>query len=176
VRAVCVSVARYVVPFKELELATIIRARDASAQMLRDAIRARGKNPEAYVIRDILPKADLGLANEEWKISYTAPYTWETKIELTLPEDKFVVLYGVAFRRGTTPKTLAIKFYKDVNPIAVVQLENLFAFDEMIGFFGPFAWGEAETLKVEFYGNAAGDDYVVFRGFVAELKRKTITG
>jgi hypothetical protein len=176
VRVVCVSVARYVVPFKELELSTIIKARDASVQMLRDAIRARGKNPEAYVIRDILPKTDLGLANEEWKISYTSAYTWETKINLTLPEDKFVVLYGVAFRRGATPKTLAIKFYKDVNPIAVIQVESLFAFDEMIGFFGPFVWGEAETLRIDFYGSAAGDDSVVLRGFVAELKRKTITG
>jgi hypothetical protein len=82
----------------------------------------------------------------------------------------------VSFKRGTTPKTLAIKFYKDVNPIAVVQVENLFAFDEMIGLFGPFVWGEAETLRVEFYGNADKEDYVVLRGFVAELKRKTITG
>jgi hypothetical protein len=176
VRVVRVSVARYVVPFKELELATIIKARDASVQMLRDAIRARGKNPDAYVIRDILPKTDLGLTNEEWKIKYTSAYTWETMVNLTLPEDKFIALYGVAFKKGTTPKTLAIKFYKDVNPIAVIQVESLFAFDEMIGFFGPLVWGEAETLKVEIYGSAAGDDYVVLRGFVAELKRKTITG
>jgi hypothetical protein len=170
-----VSVARYVVPFKELELSTIIKARDASVQMLKEAIRARGKNPDAYVVRDILPKTDLGLTNEEWKISYTTAYAWETKINITLPEDKFIVFYGVHLN-SAVPKTLAIKFYKDVNPIEVIQLENLFTFDEPIGFYGPFVWGEAETLRVDFYGNATGDDYIVLRGFVAELKRKTITG
>jgi hypothetical protein len=169
-------VPKYVVPFKELELRTIIQARDEAVKALRKAIEDRGKRPDAYVVRDILPKTDLGLGNEEWKISYESAYTWETKINITLPEDKFVVLFGVAFRRGATPKTLAIKFYKDVNPVEVIQIENLYAFDEPIGFYGPLVWSEAEGLRVEFYGNAAGDDYVVLRGFVAELKRKTVTG
>jgi hypothetical protein len=170
------SVPKYAVPFKEVELRTIIQGRDVAVKTLEDAIKNRGKRPDAYVVRDILPKTDLDLANEEWKISYGSAYTWETKVNLTLPEDKFVVLFGVAFRKGATPKTLAIKFYKDVNPIGVIQVENLYAYDEPVGFFGPLVWSEAEGLRIEFYGNAAGDDYVVLRGFVAELKRKTITG
>jgi hypothetical protein len=35
-------------------------------------------------------------------------------------------------------------------------------------------WSESDGLKIEFYGNAAGDDYPVLRGLTAELRRKTI--
>ncbi len=163
----------YIVPMKEIELKTVITNRDMAVKKLKEAIAARGKKPEAYVIRDILPKTDLGFANEEWKISYTSAYAWETKVNLTLPEDKFIVLFGF-HNNAANPLTLAIKFYKDVIPIEVVQVENLYAYDEPIGFFTPLVWSESETLKIEFYGKAAGDDYPVLRGFVAELKKKTV--
>jgi hypothetical protein len=169
------SYVKYVVPAEELELSTIIKARDVAVDLLKSAIRNRGKDPNNYVIRDILPKTDLGLANEEWKISYTSPYAWETKINLTLPDDKFIVLYGVQVN-SAVPKTTAIKFYKDINPIDVIEIENSYTYDNPIGFFTPIVWSESETIRIDFYGNASGDDYVVLRGFVAELKRKTITG
>jgi len=163
----------YVIPFKEVRLEDVIRAREESRNLLQEAIRARGKKPEAYVIRDILPKTDLGLANEEWKVSYTSGYAWEKKIDLTLPEDKFIVFFGYQ-NNAANPLTLAIKFYKDVIPIEVIQVENLYSYDEPIGFFTPVAWSESETLKIEFYGRAAGDDYPVLRGLVAELRKKTV--
>jgi hypothetical protein len=163
----------YIVPFKEMRFEDILRARQEAQNLLVEAIRARGKKPEEYVIRDILPKTDLGLANEEWRISYTAAYTWETKINVSLPEDKFIVIYGVAVY-SATPKTTAIKFYKDVTPIQVIEIEKLYAYSERIGFFTPLVWSESETLKVEFYGNAAGDDNIVLLGFAAEKRRKTI--
>ncbi len=163
----------YVIPFKEVRLEDVIRAREESRNLLQEAIRARGKKPEAYVIRDILPKTDLGLANEEWKVSYTSAYAWEKKIDLTLPEDKFIVFFGYQ-NNAANPLTLAIKFYKDVIPIEVIQVENLYSYDEPIGFFTPVAWSESETLKIEFYGRAAGDDYPVLRGLVAELRKKTV--
>jgi len=169
------SYVKYVVPADELELSTIIKARDVAVDLLKSAIKNRGKDPNNYVIRDILPKTDLGLANEEWKISYTNAYTWETKINLTLPEDKFIVLYGVQVN-SAVPKTTAIKFYKDINPIDVIEIENLYTYDNPIGFFTPIVWSESETIRIDFYGNSSGDEYIVFRGFVAELKRKTITG
>jgi len=163
----------YVIPFAEVKLDDVIKARQEAVRLLTEAIKARGKDPGAYVIRDILPKTDLGLANEEWKISYASAYAWEKKIDVTVPEDKFIVFFGYA-NYSATPKTLAIKFYKDVTPIEVVEVEGLYAHREKVGFFTPLVWSESEGLKVEFYGNAAGDDYVVLRGFVAELKRKTV--
>lgn len=163
----------YIIPSAEIRLEDKIAARHEAARILVNLIKARGKKPEAYVIRDILPKTDLGLENEEWKITYSAAYAWERKINLTVPEDKFVVFYGYQ-NNSAAPKTLAVKFYKDVTPIEVIQVENLYTYAEPIGFFTPLGWGESEGLAVEFYGNAAGDDYVVLRGLVAELRKKTI--
>ncbi len=164
----------YIIPMAEIELGDIIKARTTSVNLLREAIKARGKDPNSYVVRDLLPKTDLGLANEEWKITYTAAYTWETKINVApIPEDKFIVLFGFQ-NNAASPKTLALKFYKDVTPIEVIEVENLYTYDQPIGFFTPLIWSESETLRIDAYGNSAGDDYPVLRGFVAELRRKTI--
>jgi len=163
----------YVIPMGEIKLDDVIAARQEAVRVLTEAIKARGKDPKAYVIRDILPKTDLGLTNEEWKISYTSAYAWEAKINKTMEEDKFIVFFGYT-NNSATPKTLALKFYKDVTPIEVIEVENLNAYMEPIGFFTPLVWSESEGLKIEFYGNATGDDYPVLRGFVAELRKKTI--
>jgi hypothetical protein len=166
-------VGLYIIPSMELKLEDKIAARQEAARILTELIKARAKKPEAYVIRDILPKTDLGLANEEWRISYTSAYTWEAKVTKTLSEDTFVVFYGFQ-NNAADPKTLAIKFYKDITPIEVIQVENLYTYGEPIGFFTPLGWCESETLKIEFYGKAAGDDFPVLRGFWAELRKKTV--
>ena len=163
----------YLIPQKELKLEDVVAARQEAIRLLSEAIRARGKRPEAYVVRDVLPKTDLGLANEEWRIKYSEAYKWELKIDRTLPEDNFIAIFGVQLS-SRPAKTLAIKLYKDVTPIEVVHVEKLFAYQEPIGFFTPLVWSESEAIKAEFYGNAAGDDLVVLRGLFAELRKKTI--
>jgi len=163
----------YLVPKLEIKLEDVIKARQEAKTLLEEAIKARGKKPEAYVIRDVLPKTDLGLANEEWKITYTAGYTWESKVDKTLPEDNFGCFYGFQ-NNAADPKTLAVKFYKDVIPVEVVQVENVYTYAEPIGFFTPLVWSESEKIKVEMYGKAAGDDFPVIRGLWAELRRKII--
>jgi len=163
----------YIVPKNEMKFEDLLKAREASVNLLKSLIKDRGKSPDGYVIRDILPKTDLGLTNEEWKISYTAAYTWETKIDKTLEDDKFIVLYGYQ-NNSAVPRTTAIKFFVDVRPIEVIEVENLYTYMEPIGFFTPLGWSEGEVLRIDFIGNSTGDDYVVLRGFVAERKSKTI--
>jgi len=163
----------YIVPKNEMAFEYIVKVRDESVKLLKSLIQTRGKSPDGYIIRDILPKTDLGLANEEWKISYTSAYTWETKIEKELEDDKFIVIYGYQ-NNSAVPKTTAIKFFVDVRPIEVIEVENLYTYMEPIGFFTPMGWSEGEKIRVDFLGNSTGDDYVVFRGFVAERKSKTI--
>jgi hypothetical protein len=164
----------YIIPSQELKLEDKIEARKHALDLLTSMIKARGKDPAQYVVRDILPKTDLGLAAEEWKITFTKAYEWERKVNIKLEQDKFIVFYGYQ-NNSAVPKTLAVKFFVDVKPIEVIQVENLYTYDEPIGFFTPLGWMENETLGIDFYGNSAGDDYPVLRGFVAELKNKTIS-
>jgi len=66
---------------------------------LQAAISSVGKQPQAYVTRDILPVEDLGLSSESFTFTYSAT-GWQNIVSQTLPEDKFIVIYGVEF---TTP-------------------------------------------------------------------------
>ena len=163
----------YAVPKEELEISDLKKYRDTALSQLESLIRSVGKDPKDYIFRDILPKTDLGLANEEWRITYTTAYAWETKVNITLPSDKFIVFYGYTNLSGS-PKTVAIKFYKGAIPIELIQVENLYPYVEPVGYFKPFGYREADILKIDFYGTATGDDKPVLRGVVAELKSVTI--
>jgi len=163
-----------VAPLREVEVHRLLSLKEEAVRLLREAIRARGKNPDAYVVRDVLPKTDLGLATEEWRVSYEAANAWETKVDLNpVPEDKFFVFFGFQ-SKSASPKTVALRFYKDITPVALFQVENLYAYPEKVGFFMPIVFSESERMRVEFYGSAAGDDLVMLRGLVAELRKKTL--
>jgi hypothetical protein len=165
----------FIIPFVDTDLGFRTKVRQDAIRMLGDLVRARGKRPEDFVVRDILPKTDLGLANEEWKITYASAYAWETKINVTLPENKFVVLFGYQ-NNAPSPKTLAVRLFRNVEPLDVIEVEQLYTYAENpIGFFAVLGWMESDKLQVDFYGNAAGDDYPVLRGLVAEPAKATIT-
>jgi len=163
----------FIVPKDELTIEDLKKARSEAEDLLIEAIKAKGLKPEEFLIRDVLPKTDLGLTNEEWKITYTAAYTWESKVDFTLPDKKFIVFYG-AGNNAANPLTTAVKFYKDVVPVEVVQIEKIYTYMEPTGYFTPLVWSETEGLKIEFYGKASGDDFPVLRGLVAELRKKVI--
>ena len=162
----------YIVPKQELTIDDLKRYRDSALSLLEDMIRAVGKNPQDFVFRDILPKTDLGLTNEEWKITYSAAYTEETKVNKTLPENKFIVFYGYT-NLASNPLTLYIRFYSGSIPVEIIQVEHVYTYLEPTGYFKPIGFREGETLKIAFYGKAAGDDYPVLRGVVAELSGET---
>ena len=164
----------FVIPVDELKVEDLITLRKTSLDALRTAIASEERPVEQFIVRDILPKTDLGLSNEEWKITYSNAYTWETKIDIALPSDKFLVIYGISIP-SPTPKTLAIKFWRDVSPICVVDLEKVYAYKQPIVYLPqPIVWKQKQIVKVEFYGKATGDDYVVLLGFVAEKIGVTI--
>ena len=163
----------YVVPKEELTIEDLKSYRDRSLQLLERMIRDVGKDPRAYTFRDILPKEDFGWANNEWKITYEKAYTEELKVDMKVPDDKFIVFYGYT-NNSADPKTLYVKFYSGTIPIEVIEVESLYSYLEPTGYFSPFGFREGEVLKIGFYGNASGDDRPVLRGVVAELKGAVI--
>ena len=163
----------YIVPKDELTIDDLKAYRDNALALLEKLIRSVGKHPEDFVFRDILPSKDLGFSTDEWKISYSAADTWETKVDVTLPENKFIVFYGYA-NKSATPKTVGVKFFSGAVPIEVIQVERLYTKDDPTGYFRPFGFKEGEELVIQFYGNATGDDEPVLLGVVAELRGTTI--
>jgi len=139
---------------------------------LQAAISSVGKQPQAYVTRDILPVEDLGLSSESFTFTYSAT-GWQNIVSQTLPEDKFIVIYGVEF---TTPYPLtgALKFYRNVDPLFVVSVPKVLGYDTPVIYFNPIVWSQNQTLTISAYANATGTEYMVLKGYVAELCGKTI--
>jgi len=165
----------YVRPAGTLKIEDIQGFRTRAKELLTQLIAKKGKNVANYTIRDILPKTDLGEANEEWKHSYAAAYTEETFINKTLDDDRFLVLYGYT-NNGGLPKTLYLYMYRGAAPIKLIHVQHLYAQEEPTGYFEPEGWAEKETVTVKVYGNATGDDYPVLLGLFAEPKEEKVTG
>jgi len=170
-----VGVESYVRPAKSLREDQIQAIRERAKAVLEDLIRKKGKKPEDYVFRDILPATDLGLPNEEWKHTFSAAYTEETYVEKTLGDDRFIVIYGYA-NTNSTPVTLYAKLQNGVRVEKVIHFQHVYAYDEKVCYFDPVGWAESETIKIVLYGNAAADDYPVFIGLIAEPKGETVSG
>ena len=163
----------YAIPDEELSLDEIKRFRQEALSMLEMMIRDVGKNPEDYIVRDILPHVDLGFPHDEWLINYDAAYTEQKIVDLKLPEDKFIVFYGY-LNLSPSPKTLYIKFFRGSIPVRIAHVERLYGYRLKRGRFYPIGFRENERMQIFMYGNATGPDRPVLLGMVAELKGETV--
>lgn len=157
-----------------LQKPQIQKIREMAKEELEKAIRAKGKNPEDYIITDILPKDDLGLANNEWKHTFSAAYTEETWINKTLDDDVFMTFYGYA-NASAVPKTLYVKYMRGASTEKVFHVQHVYTQMEPIAYHEPITYSESDTLKVLLYGNATGEDYPILLGLVAMPRSKRIT-
>ena len=147
--------------------------RELAKAKLAEAIRAKGKNPADYTIIDLFP-SDLGLANEEWSHTYSAANTEEDFANITVPDEKFIAIYGYT-NTSDSPATLYAKFYKGASVEKIVHFQATYAQQEPFAYFDPQVWSEGDRLKIVIYGNAAATDNPVFLGFVAVPKGEKIT-
>lgn len=164
-----------VIPRSDLTLEKIEQIKQITIQGIEEAIRSKGKEPANYVITDALPKDDFGLTNNEWRITYTTPYTEETKVNVKVPEDKFIGIYGVAIY-SAVPITTYIKFVKGVNTLAVLELEKLYNKEDVEGYFKfPIIYEENSNMQINFHGVKSGDEYIVLKAFVATKEKERIS-
>lgn len=146
---------------------------DNAKAALQSAIAAVGKQPQAYVIRDILPVEDLGLSSEAFTFTYSTT-GWQTIVNQTLPDDKFVVIYAVEFPTPN-PLTGAVKLYRNVDPLFVASVPKVLGYSTPVVYVNPVVWSQNQVMRIDAYANATGTEYMVLKGYVAELCGKTVT-
>jgi len=168
------AVESYARPLASLREEQIQVFRERAKRVLEELIGKKGKNPKDYVFRDLLPKTDLGLTNEEWKHTYSAAYTEEDMVSKTLDDDRFIVIFGYT-NTSPDPKTLYFKLLNGVNVEKVIHVQHLYVYEVPEGYFDPVGWAEGEKITIKVYGNATGDDYPVFIGLIAEPKGETVS-
>jgi len=148
--------------------------RERAIDLLKQLIRKKGKSPESYVIRDVKPKTDLGLTNEEWKHTYSASYTEETWIQKTLDDDRFLVIYGYT-NTSPSPKTLYMLVKRGNVPILYIHTQAVHMQENPVALFNPEGFAEGEKITVLLYGDSTGDDKPVLLAVFAEPVKETIT-
>lgn len=160
-------------PSAELDKPQVDNIKARAIDLLKKAIAARGKNPDDFIIRDLLP-TDLGASNDEWKVSYASAYTDTTIFNTTLPEDKFIVIFGVA-NGDANPGTTKLKFWVGTVPARIISLQDVYVEEVPKKYFDPIIWIESQALKIEGYSNRTGDEVLIFKGYVAEPKGKNVS-
>jgi hypothetical protein len=157
----------FIIPFEDTDLAFRTRMREEAILMLSRLVESVGKRPEDYIVRNIFPSLDLDFANDQWVISFTAPNAWEAKIDISVPENKFIVFYGYQ-NNSANPLTIALRFRKGTDVLEYVHVDNIYTYRYPIGFFAALGWKENEPLTIDFMGRAAGTDNPILLGLVAE--------
>jgi len=157
----------------ELTLDDYRAIRTEAIRRLEEAIRNKGKKPEEYAIRELLP-TDLGFSNDVWEYDYSAATTEENIVNMTVGDDTFIAIFAI-INLSTSPLTTRLTFYKGTIVLKKIGMEDAYAeevpkkvLDE------PLVWSESDTLRIVGYASAAGTDKIVFKGYIAEPLGKTV--
>jgi len=137
---------------------------------------AKIKAPTDAVVRDGLPDDDYGEGNADWETGALVDNTVATIVNGALTANKAAGFYGVAaldanpvvdvliFRVGSATGSVGARF----------QLEQLYAFEEPVGFFpDPPVYGPTDTVFIEVEPRdtkAAPGDNLPLLSLVAERK------
>ena len=161
-------------PVVELRMPELNAVKAKALKLLAELIRKKGKKPEDFVVRDILPATDLGLSTEEWSFTPGTANAWNTFIDRSLPDDRFIVIFAFV-NLSPAPKITAVKFWRGSIPERVYQVEHVYANTEYpVLPFEPIGYSEGERIKVELYATATDTQKPVLRGYIAEPRGETI--
>jgi len=118
-------------------------------------------------------KKTIIIRNAPWTVWH--PHIRQAAIvSQTLPEDKFIVIYAVEFPTPN-PLTGAVKFYRNVDPLFVASVSKMLGYETPVMYINPVVWSQNQVLRIDAYANATGTEYMVLKGYVAELCGKTVT-
>jgi len=154
--------------------------RAVEAELLRLGVEEGLGKPEELIVRDLLPKTDLGFTNEEWVESVSA-YGWARCISsIENDKEQLVAIYGVA-NLNPNPLTLAVKFTLgpgDAKVKDIWQIEQIYTNSERPEGYAKdyIIYHAPDTWSVFQYGKEAGTDRLVYYAKIVEKKGRTIMG
>jgi len=168
------------IPIKQLSLADIAAIEASIKERLLDEASRRLALPrERLVVRDVLPKTDMGLANEEWITPSLTADTWTKYFDEKLPNTRFVCFYGVA-DNAADPIVTAVAM--KMGPTGgttrgVWEIEEIFADEVPIGISDEaIMYRGGDHVFVECWAKAAGTEPLALKGMVCEPLGEVVSG
>jgi len=123
-------------------------------EMISKATRELGLGADGLVIRPLRPE-DLGLPAPAWSFNLTAPNSWNTAVNTTIADNRFVGINGI-FHNEALGRATQVKItrkgsetrYWDVTWIRDTQNKIAFADD-------PVIFDQNTSVKIEIYCTTA---------------------
>lgn len=149
-------------------------ALEAYREMIRDlqskAMRELKLGAEGLVVRP-LRATDLGLSTPVWSFSIASSSAWNTLINTSIADNRFVgingVLYGETDRGVVTELKVTragdVKRYWPIEDINLLENPAIF-FDD------PVTVDQNQPIKIEAYATGTGTERITFLGAVVEKK------
>jgi len=160
---------------RSIEANIIDRVRARTAQVLQ-------VSPDQIAVRAILPKTDLGYADETWQVSLANAGTYNTIVSLTVPSNKVIYVYGFKIpSKEFDPDVSFIRVWKGNELIDVIDVQKVFDGQEYkeIVLKQAIELNPNDTFKVEVYLRSGVTTPVtkniIVLGFVGEKLGTLIT-
>jgi hypothetical protein len=110
-----------------------------------------------------------------WGASIAAASTWQDWINISTSEDCYIIVTGI-FCLDATPNVTAIRPYIDGEDMPVIDIEQLYSWDEAKGWFSkPFAVKPQKSFKLRIVGKTAGVAKIGLLGYVVAKRGYLIT-
>ncbi len=136
--------------------------------------------PGQLIVRDLLPKNDIGITNQEWEFTThsTANTAKSLGVSTPMPDDEYWGFYGYG-DLTSTPNIYEIKFMSGAVTKELWNVQILRNMrDDKIGFaMSPIIYAPSQPIAIYLTSSSAGaTTYPVFLGRVCELRGVVLNG
>jgi len=147
------------------------------------AAKETNTSVDEWLVRDILPKTDLGFNTEKWlnQHAFSAADTWEKDWDRELDDNTYVCFYGVALH-ALNPTIYGIKFKAGSNgatTIDTIQFQKLKMEEVPIGLFDRIIYRKEKHIYVELIADTTTPQYAEefeILGMLAEPYGEIVSG
>jgi len=136
-----------------------------------------------WVVRDILPKTDLGFNTEKWlnQTAFATADTWQKDWDKELDSNTYVVFYGVELH-ALNPTIYGIKFKvgsTGATTIDTIQFQKLKLEEVPIGYFDRIIYRKKKHIYVELIADDTtaqyGEEFEIL-GMLCEPYGEVVSG
>jgi len=129
--------------------------------------------------KDVQVKAgvalDTAVGSVYWGASIAAASTWQDWINITTSLDAYLIITGVMIL-DATPNVVAIRPHVDGEDFPVIDVEQIYAWDEAKGWFSkPFAVKPGKSFKIRILAKNAGIANIGLLGYKVAKRGYLIT-
>lgn len=155
--------------------ATDLKAVEAQVEKALKEIASRelGVPADQIVVRDADPETDFGLPTKAWTVTPSTANAYNTYIDKTVDDNKFVAIYGVA--AVNAGNVTLIKFSSGAKTLDIWDISQVQALQNKIKLAKtPVLVRQNTQIKIELYATSTGAVNIPLLAKVAEVKGKTV--